>query len=100
MKASSRRLLLLATVTLLSLCLLTQLQPLLLRALGAVDGSFGLRRTSHACLGLSLPAPVVEHLPAGEIEMHLGAFHIRYSLAGDRADQRPACLGQDIWYGE
>jgi len=100
MKVAHLRRLLLATGTLVSLCLLTQLQPVLLGALGAVDGSFGLRPTSHACLGLSLPASVVEHLPAGEIEMHLGAFHVRYSLAGGRADQRPACLGQDLWYGE
>ena len=32
--------------------------------------------------------------------MRLGAFHLRYSRAATGADQRPACLGQDLWYGE
>jgi hypothetical protein len=81
---------------------LTQLQPLVIRAAGAVDGSFGIRPMSHRCLGLKLRSEKgLAGLPAGDVEFHLGWFHFRYSIGvEDRSGERPVCLGQDIWYGE
>jgi hypothetical protein len=91
-----------ASVTLLALlsgcCLLSQLQPLILASQGAVDGSFGLRPTSHACLGLSLQPGLVGLLPYGELQFQAGAFSFLYRV--EDSPERSHCLGQDIWFGE
>jgi hypothetical protein len=81
---------------------LTQLQPLVLRAAGAVDGTFGIRPKTHQCLGLTLEAEgAASRLPAGDVEFRLGFFHFRYSVSEEAgAAQRPICVGQDIWFGE
>jgi hypothetical protein len=42
----------------------TQLQPFLLKSLGALDGSFGLRPMSHACAGLRLNGASIGWLAA------------------------------------
>jgi hypothetical protein len=81
---------------------LSQLQPLVVRAAGGVGGSFGVRPVSHRCLGLVLEGPDrASKLPAGEVEFQLGLFHFRYSLSEeDRLGDGPICVGQDVWYGE
>jgi hypothetical protein len=87
-------------IGLIVILFLTQLQPLVLKASGAVDGSFGIRPTSHKCLGLTLKAEgAASRLPAGEVEFQLGFFHFRYSVS-EEPGQRPICVGQDIWFGE
>jgi hypothetical protein len=82
------------------LALLIQLQPALLRALGAVDGTFGLRPISHKCAGITLTDDWV----AGALSFtdwwgKFGLFSIRYFVPRD-ASGRNFCLGQDVWFGE
>ncbi|MCJ7707827.1 MAG: hypothetical protein MUO38_09445 [Anaerolineales bacterium] len=81
---------------------LSQLQPLLIRAAGGVSGSFGVRPLSHRCLGVTLEgAGDVSPLPVGNLEFQLGLFHFRYSLSEeDKLGNRPICMGQDVWHGE
>jgi hypothetical protein len=81
---------------------LSQLQPLVLRSVGAVDGSFGIRPVSHECLGLTIGSEKsLSRLPPGDVEFQLGRFHFRYFIsAEDGSGQRPICVGQDVWYGE
>jgi hypothetical protein len=82
------------------LLLLTQLQPLFLRVLGAVDGTFGLRPVTHQCAGLRLTGGfVLERFPATEWEGKFGFFRARYFVTRDAMDW-DFCLGQDIWFGE
>jgi hypothetical protein len=87
----------LAALTLLALA--TQLQPIFLRALGAVDGTFGLRPVSHRCAGLTVSAEAAARLPSADWEGTLGFFHARYHVTRE-ANDRDYCLGQDIWFGE
>ena len=86
----------------LGLLLLSQLQPRLLDARGAVDGSFGLRPVTHDCLGRRLSAGwVARWLPVADVGFRLGRFHFRYGVRPPEAGEaRDYCLGQDIWYGE
>ncbi|NTW09545.1 MAG: hypothetical protein HGA28_08265 [Anaerolineaceae bacterium] len=81
---------------------LSQLQPLLLRSVGAVNGSFGLRPISHKCLGVTLGGPQrTSALPDGDVEFELGLFLFRYFVREeDKLGERPMCLGQDLWFGE
>ncbi|MFZ5857150.1 MAG: hypothetical protein ACOYZ6_09975 [Chloroflexota bacterium] len=83
------------------LCLIaTQLQPVLLRTLDAVDGSFGLRPMTHQCAGLRLTGGAVSaRFPSADWEGTIGFFHVRYFVTRDAMD-RDFCLGQDVWFGE
>ena len=96
----SRRARLILAVTIVLLLALTQLQPLILHAFGAVDGSFGLRPVSHKCAGIVLRGEwVTMRLAPADRQAKLGYFSIRYHVP-DEATEREFCLGQDIWFGE
>lgn len=86
----------------LAFILIMQCQPLLLNAIGAIDGSFGVRRISHHCLGLTLnDESVARILPRGDVEFHFLLFHFRYAVnPTESSTNRAYCLGQDVWYGE
>jgi hypothetical protein len=97
-----RTLALIILMALVAALVLSQLQPLLIKSLGGVAGSFGARPISHRCLGLMLEAPgPADSLPLGDVEFRLGLFHFRYSVSEeDLLLGRPICVGQDLWYGE
>lgn len=87
-------------ISLLILILLTQLQPLFLRSLGAVDGTFGLRPVSHECAGITLTGEWVSaRLAPADWQKKVGYFSIRYQVPQE-AEGRVFCLGQDVWFGE
>lgn len=79
-----------------------QMQPVFVSIIGGVAGSFGVRPTSHFCIGFPLDGDTAKTLfPAGEFEFHAGMFHFRYSITQDNLNSaREFCLGQDIWFGE
>lgn len=85
-----------------ALLLLTQLQPVLIRAKRAVEGSFGVRPVTHECVGLRLSeAGATRWLPVADFQFRLGRFHFRYVVRPRGAGgARDYCIGQDIWYGE
>lgn len=91
----------LVVLGLILLCLLaTQLQPAYLHALGAVDGTFGLRPVSHRCAGLTLTNKwATDALPSADWQGTLGIFRVRYFVPRE-ATERDFCLGQDAWFGE
>ena len=92
-----RRFLLSVLGILVLLALLTPLQPALLRALGAVDGTFCLRPTSHKCAGLTLTGEwVAGALSSKDWRGTFGLFQIRYFVPRE-ATERGFCLGQDVW---
>ena len=78
----------------------TQLQPAFLRTIHAVDGSFGIRPTSHACAGLKVRGINLTFLPAGDVRFQAGRFSFRYWVDKQASPERLYCIGQDIWYGE
>jgi hypothetical protein len=82
--------------------LLSQLQGLLLRSVGGVGGSFGVRAISQGCVGFIVEGPEnASRIPRGDVEFQLGLFHFRYAVTGqDQLGQRPICIGQDLWRGE
>lgn len=80
------------------LVLLSQLQPNVVQLAGGVDGSFGLRPTSHKCIGITISRGGWDIFPQGDLEFRLVRFYFRYSVSSE--DDRPLCVGQDIWYGE
>jgi hypothetical protein len=84
---------------LLLCCAATQFQVTLVRGLGAVNGSFGLRPLSHDCLGLEIAGEKLAWLPDGEWDARIILFTLRYALPADPSG-RTYCLGQDLWYGE
>ncbi|MBI5933357.1 MAG: hypothetical protein HY867_06580 [Chloroflexi bacterium] len=78
----------------------TQLQPIFIRELGAVDGTFGLRPVSHRCAGLTLSGEAVAaRFPSADWEGTIGVFRARYHVTRE-ANGREYCLGQDLWFGE
>ncbi|MBK9928155.1 MAG: hypothetical protein IPP66_23045 [Anaerolineales bacterium] len=79
-----------------AMLLLTQLQPAIIYFAGAVAGTFGVRPVSHQCFGLVVTEN--DHFPPGEVNITMILFHFRYSVSHE--DERPVCVGQDIWYGE
>jgi hypothetical protein len=84
----------------LFLALVTQLQPVFLDALGALNGTFGLRPTSHRCVGLSVSADwVTGALPSADWQGTFGLFRVRYFVPRE-AGGGGFCLGQDVWFGE
>ena len=89
-------------IVLISFALLSQLQPVIGSVFGGIAGSFGVRQTSHLCIGLSLEGEKAETLfPKGEIEFKAVQFHFRYSVIENGAGiKRDYCVGQDIWFGE
>ena len=98
--SKSRRFLFTLLTIVILLALLTQLQPVLLNASGAVDGSFGLRPTSHKCAGLTLTGKwVAGRLDPADWQGKFGLFSLRWFVPED-AGERDFCLGQDIWFGE
>jgi hypothetical protein len=78
----------------------TQLQPFLLKSLGAPDGSFGIRPMSHACAGLKLNGASIDWLPAADFLFNMGRFSVRYWVDEEPKPGRLVCVGQDIWFGE
>lgn len=85
---------------LLACALSTQLQPTLLRAFRAVDGSFGIRPMSHQCAGLRVDGASLGWLPAADVRFSVGWFSIRYWVDEKPWSDRPYCFGQDVWFGE
>ena len=81
---------------------LSQLQPFIVRAAGAVDGTFGVRPVSHRCLGITHEASEGGiWAPVGEVEFTLWLFQFRYTVSeNDRSGHRLMCTGQDLWFGE
>ena len=97
---STRRILFFILDLIILLAVLSQLQPVYLHLVGAVDGTFGLRPVSHQCAGLMLSSEAVtRQLPPADWEKRIGFFHVRYFIPRE-ADERKFCLGQDIWFGE
>lgn len=92
--------LLLASGLLLACAASTQLQPVVLRSIGAVDGSFGVRPMSHQCVGLRVDGALLGWWPAADVRFSVGRFSIRYWVDEDLLPERPYCLGQDVWFGE
>jgi hypothetical protein len=91
----------LLTLTFLLTCALsTQFQPALLQAVGAVDGSFGIRPMSHRCIGLRLTGASIGWLPAADFRFSVGRFSVRYWVDEAPTPERLYCIGQDIWFGE
>ncbi len=86
----------------LGCCLLSQLQPILLHAMGAVAGSFGVQPQSHRCIGFSIPGNDIQSFfPAGNIHGGISAFEYRYFVAYNTGNYlRRVCIGQDLWYGD
>ena len=98
MKINKRKIAILLII-LVILLLLTQLQPLFLQSLGAVDGTFGLRPVSHHCAGLTISGETAARLPSADWDGALGVFRVRYNVTRE-ASGRDFCLGQDVWFGE
>ena len=95
-----RRILITLFIILILLASTSQLQPVYLRALGAVDGTFGLRPTTHKCVGILLDGKWVgENLPQDEWQETFGLFKMRYFNRAIMPDS-DFCLGQDVWFGE
>ena len=96
----SRRAWIIPLIIMTLLAFATQLQPIVLRSLGAVAGTFGLRPVSHRCAGLTLSGDAVAaRLPSADWEGTLGVFRARYHVTRE-ANGREYCLGQDVWFGE
>lgn len=92
-----RRILITIFIILILLASTSQLQPVYLRALGAVDGTFGLRPVSHKCAGLGLTGDwVAGALPSADWQATFGLFQIRYFVPRE-ASGRDFCFGQDVW---
>jgi hypothetical protein len=89
-------------IIIITLVLFSQMQLIFVGILGGVAGSFGMRPTSHLCIGLRLDGDTSAALfPYGELEFHAGLFHFRYSVPQDKYNStREFCLGQDVWFGE
>jgi hypothetical protein len=85
-------------IVLLVLMLLMQLQPEVVGLAGGVNGSFGVRPVSHKCFGFVVYDLGKGFLRPAELEFRLLRFYFRYSVA--EVNERPLCVGQDIWYGE
>ena len=81
---------------------LSQLQPFIVRAAGAVDGTFGVRPTSHKCLGITHEASDGDIWPpTGDVEFNLWLFQFQYTVNdNDKSGHRLICTGQDLWFGE
>ncbi len=90
-------------LTVLAIALfLSQLQPFIVKAAGAVDGSFGVRPKSHKCLGITHRASEGSIWPpAGNLEFNLWLFQFQYKVSDNaRAGHNLMCTGQDLWFGE
>jgi len=94
------RLPLLTQILVLACAASTQLKPFLLKSLGALDGSFGVRPMSHACAGLMLNSASIDRLPTAVFRFNVGRFSVRYWVDEGSRSERRYCLGQDIWFGE
>jgi hypothetical protein len=94
------RLPLLSLILVLACAATSQLQPFLLKSLGALDGSFGVRPMSHACAGLKLTSASIDWLPAADFRFNVGRFSVRYWVDEEPRPGRLVCVGQDIWFGE
>jgi len=81
---------------------LSQLQPFVVKAAGAVDGTFGVRPISHNCLGITYEAGEGDIWPPnGDVEFTLWLFQFRYTVSeNDKSGHRLMCTGQDLWFGE
>jgi hypothetical protein len=81
---------------------LSQLQPFILKAAGAVGGTFGVRPISHKCLGFIHEAVDGDFWPPiGDVEFDLWLFQFRYTVSEfDKSGHRLMCTGQDLWFGE
>lgn len=81
---------------------LSQLQPFIVKAAGAVDGTFGVRPISHECLGNTQEASEGDIWPqVGDVEFKLWLFQFHYTVSeNDKTGHRLMCTGQDLWFGE
>ncbi len=81
---------------------LSQLQPFIVKAAGAVDGTFGVRPISHNCLGITHEASEGDVWPPiGDVEFTLWLFQFRYTVSeNDKSGHNLMCTGQDLWFGE
>ncbi len=84
----------------LACAVLTQLQPTLLHAFRAVDGSFGIRPMSHQCAGIQADGASLGWLPAADFRFTVGRFSVLYWVDKDAWPGHPYCIGQDVWFGE
>jgi hypothetical protein len=78
----------------------TQLQPFLLKSLGAMDGSFGIPPMSHTCAGQRLSGASIDWLAAVDYRFKVGVFSVRDWVDQEGWPERPYCIEQDIWFGE
>lgn len=85
-------------IVLVAFMLLMQLQPEIVGLAGGVEGSFGVRAVSHKCIGFVVYDVGKGIFQPAELEFRLMRFHFRYSVS--EVNERPQCVGQDIWYGE
>ncbi len=81
---------------------LSQLQPFIVKAARAVDGTFGVRPISHRCLGITHKASEEAIWPpTGDVEFSLWLFQFQYAVTdNDRSGHSLMCTGQDLWFGE
>jgi len=81
---------------------LSQLQPFMVKAAGAVDGTFGVRPITHKCLGITHKASEgYSWPPVGDLEFNLWLFQFRYTVSeNDKSGHRLMCTGHDLWFGE
>ena len=102
MKNTGRSCLIILLTILAITIFLSQLQPFIVRAASAVDGTFGVRPVSHQCLGITQDASEGGFWPPiGDLEFSLWLFQFRYSVTeNDKTGLRPLCFGQDLWFGE
>jgi len=84
------------------LLFLSQLQPFIVKAAGAVDGSFGVRPKSHKCLGIThIASEEAFWPPEGAVEFDLWLFQFQYKVSdNDKAGHTLMCTGQYLWFGE
>lgn len=69
--------------------------------LGAAS-NFGIRPMTHKCFGLIIRSEkFTKLLPEGDITFFaIGNRAFRYYVPHHLIDERPLCLGLDVWYGE
>ena len=67
-----------------------------------VASSFGIRPMTHRCLGITIRSKsFVNFLPEGDFTFFsTGARQLRYYVPRRLLNDRPLCLGVDLWHGE
>ncbi|MBL7150427.1 hypothetical protein ISS86_00675 [Candidatus Microgenomates bacterium] len=67
-----------------------------------VASNFGIRPMTHRCLGIIVSSKsFVNFLPEGDFTFFsTGVRQFRYYVPHRLLNDRPLCLGVDVWYGE